>query len=109
LAEGEAASGNAGVLYTAHSSGCADTVQREDLIWRNAEPEAGTYLIYANLFAACGTSATHFAVSAYLRSSDEAEHSYTLDRIEPVTHGELLSGGANGGTGTGLYVTAIRF
>jgi hypothetical protein len=107
--EGETDSTNAGVLYTAHSSGCADNVQREDLIWRDAEPESGTYLIYANLFAACGTSTTHFAVSAYLRSSDDAAQSYELERVEPVTRGELLSGSANGGTGTGLYVTAIRF
>jgi hypothetical protein len=109
LAEGEAASSNLGVLYTAHNAGCADNVQREDLIWRDAEPEPGTYLVYANLFAACGNSTTHFALSAYLRSNAEDVTSYTLQRIEPVVRGELLAGSANGGTGSGLYVTALRF
>jgi hypothetical protein len=101
--------GTFGVLYTAQGTTCGDVVQEEDLIWRSADPEPGDYLVYANLFNACGKSTTHFALSAYARTSGELPDTYELTPVQSVVHGELLAGDANGGSSTGLFVTTIRF
>lgn len=85
-----------------------DSAQRENLIWQTA-PEPGTYLVYANLFEACGRSAVQFEVSALARARGERPDTYRLAEVQAPVFGELLGGSANGGAKKGLYVTQVQF
>lgn len=87
-----------GVLDRDSNAACnLDRIQREDLVFQNA-PAAGSYLIYANLFSACGTTTVHFKV--------------TITQAGAVTdtrEGTLLAVNANGGNAIGTFVTELDF
>jgi hypothetical protein len=80
------------------NSGCVfDGIQREDLVFPEAPPP-GSYLIYANLFSACGRAPVHFHVAVTQAGN------VTLTR-----EGTLLAVGANGGAALGTFVTEVAF
>jgi hypothetical protein len=81
---------------------CAvDGLRRESLVWQGA-PEAGTYLVYANLFDACSQAAVRFTATLYL-----AEGGRLVEKVSQA--GQLLSADANGGSKVGLYLTDLNF
>jgi hypothetical protein len=92
-----------GVLDRDSNAGCSiDATRRESLVWQ-ARPGDGDYLVYANLFAACGQQAVRFTVTL---SFAEATGAGTWTLAEKLhTSGELLASDANGGAAIGLYVT----
>jgi uncharacterized protein YfaP (DUF2135 family) len=89
-------SGDAGIIDRDSNSACtADGVQREDLVFQDAPPP-GSYLIYADLFSACGHAPVHFQVAV------------TQAGITTLTRdGTLLAVDANGGASLGTFVTEV--
>ena len=87
-----------GLIDRDSSANCAiDSIRREDLVFQNPPP-AGSYLIYANLFSACGHPPVHFRVTV------------TEGRTVTVTRaGTLLAADANGGARLGTFVTELAF
>lgn len=83
-----------------------DLVQREDLVFE-APPAAGSYLVYANLFDACGRGAVHFRVDTHTRVAGP-DGKLTL-ALTDSRFGTLLALDANGGARLGTYVTEIAF
>jgi hypothetical protein len=80
----------------------ADGINRENLIFRD-KPPAGTYLVYTNLYDACGLPAVRFDLKLYQSAArpDGAQH------LESAfsRSGILLAADANAGTQRGLFVT----
>ncbi|APR83762.1 Hypothetical protein A7982_09111 [Minicystis rosea] len=93
-----------GVIDRDSNSGCAiDGIRRENMVWQ-AEPLAGQYLVYANLFSACGQQAVRFTVTLYRAQPVDGGSALVETAHES---GELLAIDANGGATKGLYVTAF--
>jgi hypothetical protein len=92
-----------GILDRDSNAGCAvDSARRESLIWQ-ARPALGTYLVHANLFAACGQQAVRFTATL---SFAEATGAGTWTLTEKLgKSGELLASDANGGAAVGLFIT----
>jgi hypothetical protein len=74
-----------------------DGLRQEDLVFQDP-PKSGTYLIYADPFAACGQESTRFNLIINEAGSDGNLHA-TFTRS-----GELLQMQATGGGSTGLFV-----
>jgi hypothetical protein len=90
--------GDAGIIDRDSNSACTtDGTQREDLVFQSAPPP-GSYLIYANLFSACGHAPVHFHVAVTQAGNT------TLTR-----DGTLLAVDANGGASLGTFVTEVAF
>lgn len=84
-----------------------DNLRREDLVFQS-RPPAGSYLVYARLFAACGTPAVHFTFSLFepAATADPA----VQHLVESITkHGVLLPLEASGGATLGTFVTEVSF
>lgn len=93
-----------GILDHDANADCAlDRARRESVVWQ-AEPAAGQYLVYVNLFSACGQPATRFTVALYRPEPVDGGAA-----LAPVftQSGELYAGAANGGATRGLYVTSF--
>jgi hypothetical protein len=92
-----------GVLDHDSGAGCAAGLHREDIVWQHA-PLSGTYLVYVNMFSACGAQAAPFTVTLYaaepLAGVDGGQTLAQSFQIE----GELLAVDANGGATMGLFV-----
>lgn len=80
--------------------------RREDLVW-NAKPEPGLYLVYANLFDACGEAAVRFRASLSISETSPEGPSRLVERLERA--GVLTAIDANGGAGPGLFVAEFVF
>jgi hypothetical protein len=103
-----ASGGSYGVLDHDSNRNCAiDGIQREDIVWQKT-PAAGTYAVWADLFAACGKSAVNFTVTLWLPEAD-ADGGTHLVAQPPLATGEMTAAQANGGAGPGLYVGSFRF
>jgi hypothetical protein len=98
-----------GVLQADSNPGCAiDSIRRETVTWlTSAEP--GEYLVYANVYEACGQQAVHFTLEAYARTEGDEPGTYGFEALQDPIYGVLLGGSANGGKARGLYLTAIEF
>jgi hypothetical protein len=97
-----------GVLDMDSDANCTpDHVNREDIVWNTGTPEAGTYLVYANLFSACGQSSVRFTASLWV-AEPVGDGGTSLVEVLSVP-GELLAIDANGGSGLGLYLTSFTF
>jgi hypothetical protein len=82
-----------------------DGIRREDVVWQ-AHPLNGQYLVYVNLFAACGQPAAHFKVTLSL--SRQTGDRYALVPVLTAS-GELVAQDQNGGDALGLFVTQFQF
>jgi hypothetical protein len=101
------ASGDAGVVPSAahvgkidrdSNAGCVpDGYREEDLVFQDA-PSPGLWQVRVNMFAACGAPAANFTVTVYVDGQPW--------RTVP---GRLVDTDANGGAGTGLFVTEMTF
>lgn len=84
------------------NAGCEiDGQQRENLVFQD-RPPAGTYLIYANLFEACGEDSVEF--NATVTSSVDAGDHFTQAETLRVG-GSLQSIHANSGASLGTFLT----
>ena len=91
------------------NAGCTiDSIRRESVVWRTAA-EPGQYLVYANLFEACGKQAVHFTLEAFVRTEGDEPDTFGFERLGDPIYGVVLGASANGGKQTGLYVGAIDF
>ena len=98
-----------GVLQADSNAGCTiDSIRRESVVWRTAA-EPGQYLVYANLFEACGKQAVHFTLEAFVRTEGDEPDTFGFERLGDPSYGVVLGASANGGKQTGLYVGAIDF
>lgn len=93
-----------GFLDRDGNGACAgDQTRRENVVWQ-AKPAVGTYLVYANLFSACGTDGARFTLTLHLSQ----QNGDTFDLVEVAsTSGRFIPLDANGGSGPPLYVTAF--
>jgi hypothetical protein len=93
-----------GIFDTDAMRGCVDTGhRRENLVWQDA-PALGSYLVYADLFDACGQSSVRFTVSLnQLAPSEDGGTPHLAGTFERT--GELLAADANAGTQLGLFLT----
>jgi hypothetical protein len=95
-----------GVLDHDSNRDCViDGLRREDISWKS-HPENGEYLVYVNMFAACGQPAAHFKVTLSL--SQKTGDRYALVPVLAAT-GELVAQDQNGGDDLGLFVTQFHF
>ena len=92
-----------GILDRDSNAACTvDAARRESLVWQ-AQPALGTYLIYANLFSACGQQAVRFTATLSLAEAMGADTWTLTEKLSQS--GELLANDANGGAALGLFVT----
>lgn len=96
-----------GVLDRDSNARCApDSRRRENLVFQD-DPAPGTYLIYVNLFDACGESSVRFRAS--LHSAVEGEEPGTYTVVESfATAGGVVAEQANAGKQRGLFVTEFN-
>lgn len=83
-----------------------DLVQTENLVFTEIPPP-GSYLVFVNLFDACGHAPVHFKVSVYSRQA-KADGTFELALAETKS-GTLTDVAANGGSEIGTYVTEVAF
>lgn len=94
-----------GILDRDGNGACAgDQTRRENIVWQ-AKPAVGLYLVYANLFSACGTEGARFTITLHLSQ----QNGQTFDLVEVArASGRFIPLDANGGSGPPLYVTAFE-
>lgn len=83
-----------------------DGRRRESLVFQQTPP-AGTYLIYANLFDACGQSGVAFDVSTHTLADGDEPDTYRQTQTYRRA-GELQAVHANGGAGLGTFITSFN-
>jgi hypothetical protein len=79
-----------------------DGLQRESLVF-DVLPSSGDYLVYANLYDACGENAVNFDVSYHVASAGSEPDTFTVARTFRQA-GALQAAHANGGHALGMYV-----
>jgi len=80
-------------------------VPRENVIWA-APPPPGRYLIYVNLFDACGESGAAFSVSAHESTTGDVAGEFR--QVETFRAASSVAGLlANGGAARGLFVAEL--
>jgi hypothetical protein len=95
-----------GVLDHDSGANCVPGTQREDVVWQHA-PVPGTYLVYVNMFAACGVSAAPFTVTLYTAEPLAGVDGGQTLAVSFELAGELLAMDQNGGASMGLFVKAF--
>lgn len=88
-------------------AGCSASDGRggENLVFQ-ATPPAGTYLVYAGLFDACGASGVTFDVSLHAASVDDDG---VTRQVETYRQSAQLSAvNADGGAGLGTFITSFE-
>lgn len=95
-----------GRLTRDSNAGCAiDGRNSEAVVWQES-PARGNYLVYADLFDACGEPGALFAIDVYARRSRD-DGSFYLEQTEHAV-GSLLDLQAVGGAGAPLYVMSFE-
>lgn len=77
----------------------------ENLIFQD-NPPAGTYLIYANLYDACGQADVHFDVSLHVAEPGDDEGTFKQTQTFHQA-GQLEAVHANGGAKLGMFLTSF--
>lgn len=96
-----------GVFDLDSNAGCKNDGRRlENLVFQES-PEPGRYLIYANLFDACGEDSVRFSSVLYEKTRGDADDTYSVSR-SLETYGVLTSAQANAGTKLGTFVTQFQ-
>lgn len=75
---------------------------RENVVWAD-KPQPGRYLIYANLYDACGEPSVSFDVSAHVASAGSEPGTFAQVQVLR-TAAVLLAAQANGGGGRGTFI-----
>jgi hypothetical protein len=93
-----------GVLDRDSNRDCViDNIDREDVVWKSSPP-SGDYLVWVDLFSACGKPTASFTVSLWLAETQADGTQRLVQQMPPFAVGVLAAGQANGGSGPGLYV-----
>jgi hypothetical protein len=79
--------------------------RRENLVFQTT-PSAGTYLIYVNLYDACGEAGVHFDVSLQVAAPGEEPDTFAVKQTFRQA-GELQAIQENGGAKLGMFVTSF--
>jgi hypothetical protein len=79
-----------------------DGLQRESLVF-DVLPSSGAYLVYANLYDACGENSVNFEVSYHVASAGSEPDTFSVTRTFRQA-GALQAVHANGDRALGLYV-----
>lgn len=88
------------------SAGCVrDARRRENLVFTETPP-AGTYLLYAQPFAACGAAGANFHLSVH-RRVERPDGTWALEEVVS-RDGAFVALQANGSRSTPLYVTSYQ-
>lgn len=77
----------------------------ENLVFQTA-PTPGTYLIYANLYDACGQPGVHFDVSLHVAAPADEDGTFTQKQTFHQA-GQLEAVHANGGAKLGMFLTSF--
>lgn len=94
-----------GKLTRDSNAGCELDGRNSEAVVFQEPPGKGTYLIYADLFDACGEPGALFEVAVYRREQDGGEFSLVE---EARTSGGLFDLQASGGAGSPLFVTSVK-
>lgn len=95
-----------GRLHRDSNAACVlDGRNAEAIVWDEPPTETGTYLIYADLFDACGEAGASFVAVVHRRVQRD-DGTWTLRETDRVA-GAVFDIQASGGTGTPLYVAAF--
>jgi hypothetical protein len=93
-----------GVLDRDSNRDCViDNIDREDVVWKSTPP-SGDYLVWVDLFSACGKPAVSFTVSLWLAQTQSDGTQRLVQQTPPFAVGVLTAEQANGGSGPGLFV-----
>lgn len=99
------ADGVGSIDYDSFAACSPDGYRRENLVFQT-NPPPGTYLVYANLFDACGEAGVTFDVS--VSTSVGGDEPGTLKLAESFRQAAQLSAvHANGGAKIGLFITSF--
>jgi hypothetical protein len=77
----------------------------ENLVFQT-NPAPGTYLVYANLYDACGQADVHFDVSLHVAAPGDEEGTFTQKQTFHQA-GQLEAVHANGGAKLGMFLTSF--
>lgn len=83
-----------------------DGRRRESLVFQETPPP-GTYLIYANLFDACGQPGVSFDVSMHTPADGEEPDTFRQTQTYRQA-GQLQAVHANGGAGLGMFISSFN-
>jgi hypothetical protein len=87
----------AGMIDRDSNANCVqDNFRQEDAVWQNL-PVSGAYLIYVDMFSACGAASADFKVTV----SQQGKAPHTVP-------GRLLASDADGASGPGLFVLQLN-
>jgi hypothetical protein len=101
---GAATKASNGVLDRDSNRDCViDNIDREDAVWQST-PTSGTYLVWVDLFSACGKPGASFSVSLWLAATQSDGTQRLVQQEPPLAVGVLSAQQANGGAGPGLFV-----
>lgn len=96
----------AGALDRNSNANCAiDGIRRENLVFQSA-PSPGVYRLYANLFSACGRTASRYRATVHLREILEGGRTSRV-RESFRRDGILTAIAANGGAALGTFVGEV--
>lgn len=99
------AEGTGVIAYDSYANCAADGRRREHLVFQT-RPPSGVYLVYVNLYDACGEAGVHFEVSLqHARAGAEPDTFRTEQSLKQA--GQLQAVHANGGAALGLFVTSF--
>jgi hypothetical protein len=101
-----ALSGTGVIAFDSFARCAADGRRRESLVFQDTPP-AGTYLIYANLFDACGQPGVSFDVSMHTLADGAEPDTYRQTRTYQQA-GQLQALHANGGARLGMFITSFN-
>ena len=89
-----------GILDHDSNANCVAGNRRENVVWQGT-PAAGTYLVYVDMYSACGEQAARFQATLWLAQQNGKDWSQVQ---KDQFAGELLAIDANAGATKGLYV-----
>jgi len=96
-----------GVFDLDSNADCSGDGRRlENLVFQD-RPEAGRYLVYANLFDPCDQNSVRFSVALYEKARGDDDGTYAVNRTLD-THGVLSSAQANAGAKLGTYLMQFQ-
>ena len=99
------ADGTGLIGYDSFANCVNDGRRREDLVFQTT-PAPGTYLIYANLYDACGASGVDFDVSLHTAEAGSAPETFVAKETFSQA-GQLEAVHANGGAKLGMFLTSF--
>jgi hypothetical protein len=97
--------GSGVIAYDSFAACRADGRRRENLVFQT-RPARGTYLVYANLYSACGKPGVTFDVSVF--NDARGDEPGTRKLVETFRQAaQLQASHANGGAELGMYISSF--